>query len=469
MLQWMGGSRRKYATSRKSTYKRQKQYFEQKKRQLQQQTAGLESYSDRNGSCTLQCGNNRSLDILSLENISTLAHNHKGSCSNARDNLENKDFTSNHQDAYHSLVSPTNQGIPVDQSEINEETTTSRYDTKDEHSEKFFVHQPDRTDDIAGSQRKLDSFKLSPTEQISVIDLLGDDGGANNEEEDNSSYTQEAHVSFFVKGLGKVGMETPVHSPKIPGRNFPNCFSPQKKTRRQPITAKHLDYDFYDLGSGVDNDFSQYDRLDTSIDQLFHSEDVLNFVSNPYQKSKSFRSSAYNWNGCDFQGVFRNDELACNIQDSGRNIWNGPSVIDESIDDLGEYDSFSKNWIDQRDIDFDDYFHCKDLRMQDLNFEGWDIQKKRFSAKRTETFNMKESPVQYPKHRTTKDLPDVVFSDKMWPSSIGIDKDAVNHLAREDTTESLSLLSEESCTSTAARGDATMKSGKWEHKKGTPE
>lgn len=58
---------------------RQKQYFEQRKRQ-QQQTAGLESYSDGNRLCNLQCEYSRSLDILSLENVSTVAQEHKTSC-----------------------------------------------------------------------------------------------------------------------------------------------------------------------------------------------------------------------------------------------------------------------------------------------------------------------------------------------------------------------------------------------------
>lgn len=51
---------------------RQKQYFEQRKRQQQQQNSnGLESYSDKKAPCTQCPENNRSLDILSLLNLST--------------------------------------------------------------------------------------------------------------------------------------------------------------------------------------------------------------------------------------------------------------------------------------------------------------------------------------------------------------------------------------------------------------
>ncbi|KAA8527987.1 hypothetical protein F0562_035144 [Nyssa sinensis] len=71
MLQWIGGSRRQVTASRKSTQKRQKQYFEQRKRQQQQQTTGLESYSDGMNTCSQHQTNNRSLDVLSLLNLST--------------------------------------------------------------------------------------------------------------------------------------------------------------------------------------------------------------------------------------------------------------------------------------------------------------------------------------------------------------------------------------------------------------
>ncbi|KAI3450230.1 hypothetical protein Pfo_006895 [Paulownia fortunei] len=267
MLQWMGGSRRKVTTSRKSTHKRQKQYFEQRKRQQQQlQTAGLESYADGKRSCTLHCENNRSLDILSLVNVSTVAQEHKTSCTNGRDNSEDDDFTLNHQYTHPSLAILTNEGIPVDQSELNEERTPSSYGTEAEYS-KVSVHLPDHNEDLVGNGNKLDPFKLSTMHQISFIDLIGD-GGANSSGEEKSVHAQEAHVAFSVEGLGKVETETPVHSPKMPDRSFPNGFSTPKKAWRQPITSKHLDYGFHGMGSQVDIGFSSYD---SSIEQPFCS------------------------------------------------------------------------------------------------------------------------------------------------------------------------------------------------------
>ncbi|GAY34041.1 hypothetical protein CUMW_276380 [Citrus unshiu] len=65
MLLWMGGSRRKVTTSRKSAQKRKRQ---------QQQTAVLDSHADPK--------EHRSLDVLSLLNLSTTAEERKCACLN---------------------------------------------------------------------------------------------------------------------------------------------------------------------------------------------------------------------------------------------------------------------------------------------------------------------------------------------------------------------------------------------------
>ncbi|XP_047158032.1 uncharacterized protein LOC124828710 isoform X1 [Vigna umbellata] len=74
MLQWMGGSRRKVATSRKSTQKRQKQYFEQRKRKQQNlHMMGSDNCYDSPGISGQSLKEHRSLDILNLLNLSTKA------------------------------------------------------------------------------------------------------------------------------------------------------------------------------------------------------------------------------------------------------------------------------------------------------------------------------------------------------------------------------------------------------------
>ncbi|KAL2225435.1 UNVERIFIED_CONTAM: hypothetical protein Sindi_2949200, partial [Sesamum indicum] len=222
-------------------------------------------------------------------------------------------------------------------------------------------------------------IKAESDNKISVIDLLGDGGGNSNEEED-STHAREAHVAFSIEDIGKVGTETPVHSPKIAGRSFPNGFSSPEKGRRQSISSRHFDYGFHDLESPVvvmmqDIDFSPYDN---SKEKPSCSRSMRNIVEYPNQTFLNFgKSSPFNCNVSKLQGVSGTDELIYNIQDSGRNIWNN------------------------------------------------------------------ESPFPYRKHQNTEDLPDVIISETMWYAAVEIDngvKDAVDHFVTEDARDSLSLL-----------------------------
>ncbi|XP_057789764.1 uncharacterized protein LOC131006604 isoform X11 [Salvia miltiorrhiza] len=415
MLQWMGGSRRKVTTSRKSTHKRQKQYFEQRKRQ-QQQTAGLESYSDGKRSCTLQSDYSRSLDILSLENVSAVAQGYNTS---------------------------TTIGSPPS------------YVTEAEYPKKVSVHLQNNDENLVGNFSELDSFKLSVSHQISVIDLLGD--GTNTNAEENSLREQEAHVAFSVEGLGQVETETPVHSPKIPGRSFLNCYSPPKKASRVPITSKHLNYGFHDLGSRPDvlmQDIA-FSPCDSTIDQPFCTRDLMNAAGDLKQNFLNFRRpSMYDWNCSNVQRDLGNDELLYNNRGSRRRIWD-----DDGFDDLGlgEHESFCTNF-DERDVGFDDYFHPKNLWKQDLGVEGWDLYKKRSSIKRLETFNVKESPGPYAKHIIMEDVHGTRISDNRWHSGIEINNDVKDNNSVSEDSRERSLLSEESCSSTAVRDASTKKS-----------
>lgn len=68
--------------------------------------------------------------------------------------------------------------------------------------------------DLIGNGDKRDQLKMASEHQLSVFDLLGDDGPSDNLE---GSLVNEAHVAFAVEGLGKMETETLVHSPQ-PGR-----------------------------------------------------------------------------------------------------------------------------------------------------------------------------------------------------------------------------------------------------------
>ncbi|GFP91195.1 hypothetical protein PHJA_001263500 [Phtheirospermum japonicum] len=181
---------------------RQKQYFEQRKRQQLQHTVGLERYADGRRSCI---ENSRSLDILSLVNVSAAAQGRKTSCING-DMSEDYDFTLNHQYTLPYQAILDDEAPPADQTDINEEKArhhtpfvsgaSSSYGTEAEYSEKVL---PDYNEDLVGSgNKKLDPFKLSESlSEISVMDLLSD-SGANNNAEEYSAHMQEPHVAFSI-------------------------------------------------------------------------------------------------------------------------------------------------------------------------------------------------------------------------------------------------------------------------------
>lgn len=190
MLQWMGGSRRKVDTSRRSTQKRQKQYFEQRKWQEQQNKNARESFFDEKSSCNQQEKNSRSLDILSLLNVSTGSGEHKSNVHSARHLYEDN------QMLQPSPVIQTKEVIYLDSLQHKEGTSPSSQD---------YAACPNHTSVGApgGHERalyntddKVNPLTNSTSKQFSIIDILGDDG-PNYELE---SSTHEGHVAFSIEG-----------------------------------------------------------------------------------------------------------------------------------------------------------------------------------------------------------------------------------------------------------------------------
>ncbi|KAL6516441.1 hypothetical protein OROGR_019746 [Orobanche gracilis] len=66
-----------------------------------------------------------------------------------------------------------------------------------------------------------------------------------------------------------------------------------------------------------------------------------------------------------------------------------PSFLDDSIDDLEESETLFKNCADQRNFPYEDYLHNIDIWKQGFNIDCWNLQKKRFSTKRTEDFDIR--------------------------------------------------------------------------------
>ncbi|CAA6654601.1 unnamed protein product [Spirodela intermedia] len=203
MLQWMGGSRRKVSTSRKSTHTRQKQYFEQRKRQ--KLTFGSENHEDRRHKRLNHHDEPNSLDILSLNNLAAIAEE----CFHS-DKNDNSDFQEKVEASQSLTEFPSNNIMPYNDH--------SRELSKDSfHSflnEKFHIFSAETVQEfpkipIACNYSKkghenLEESKTSKTSfsgplqtKISILDLLSDDQSYCRSE---GLPSEEQHVAFSVAG-----------------------------------------------------------------------------------------------------------------------------------------------------------------------------------------------------------------------------------------------------------------------------
>lgn len=181
--------------TRRSTQRRQKQYFEQKKRQLRQQhVVGVESGADGINTCTQDHKKHRSLDILSLLNLSTVAHE-----------------SSSHTVKCSPKVFPSTD-TPVDPIEFKEAGTPSNRQAVTVPPMKTTSSAHGDYGNVSFQHGKPDRWKISADPQLSVLELVGDDDSQHDESGACPS-AYETHVSFSVEGLGKVASVTPVNSP----------------------------------------------------------------------------------------------------------------------------------------------------------------------------------------------------------------------------------------------------------------
>ncbi|XP_059646664.1 uncharacterized protein LOC132293271 isoform X7 [Cornus florida] len=400
MLQWMGGSKRKVTTSRKSTQKRQKQYFEQRRRQLrqQQQTNGLESCSDVMNTCSQSQKNNRSLDILSLLNLSTVAEERNSSFHSEMENLDGNGWTVN----YHvANCSPPVQRLQADR--VTPASTTEFKETRtpliyqEEVACPKMLHRAGNPDchnkALNGNVDKLDQRMTARKHQHSILDLLGDDVPCNNSEGEN-----EAHVAFSLEGLGKVESETPVQSPQQPGRIFSyGCSKPLNATR-QALPSKNHNSILDDLEVEMDVIMQDIDMpcFRSSLEQPFFSRGITDSFSKSIKKlSNKNKSSQLNGAGCGMNNFFGHEEILYNREDKNDNILNASRA------------TYSKHQMSENDFDF-------------------------------------------------------IIPDGTWYSTVGKNcdgRDVTNKLAwsclMEDARDNMSMLSEESCSSSAVRGKAS--------------
>ncbi|XP_039135816.1 uncharacterized protein LOC120273252 [Dioscorea cayenensis subsp. rotundata] len=197
MLQWTGGSRRKVTASRKSTHNRQKQYFEQRKRQ--QRAPGLDNDSARNKHANYY-EEPRSLDIVSLINLETITWQGYPNQANAIGGPQMKCHSSKLSPAV-ALKKIINRYSHDSQEACPEATTLSPKKLPETN--------------VSNIVSTANGVSLDYDGEVSVLDLLSDDRPRN---DFGGGSVPEPHVAFSVEGLGKIGMITPAHSPRFQDR-----------------------------------------------------------------------------------------------------------------------------------------------------------------------------------------------------------------------------------------------------------
>ncbi|XP_015158435.1 uncharacterized protein [Solanum tuberosum] len=465
MLQWMGGSRRKVDTSRRSTQKRQKQYFEQRKWQEQQKKNARESFFDEKSPCNQQEKNSRSLDILSLLNVSTGSGEHKSNVHSARHIYEDN------QMLQPSPVIQTKEVIYLGPLQHKEGTSPSSQD---------YAACPNHTSVGApgGHERglyntndKVNPLANSTSKQLSIIDILGDDG-PNYELE---SSTHEGHVAFSIEGLGKVEMSTPVHSPQLPGRPLAYGRPSPPRARRKALSSDYLN-------KGIDGIDLELDSMMVDVELPFHTspfdrsscsrgvQDSPGSAEHKLLDTKWFSSN----NNFTCLYTFENDEIFGKNKGSSHTILNANSSfpLPESFHEdycSSHLDAVSTDfWNNQscgmREFNFEDCYSrdfanscsARNYGKQDTYFDDSYHQKQSVRMKAKSEFNIIDAPTPYSKHFKPENFS---VSDGEW-CSMGCTSphlmDYIDHVdrtwfANEDARDNLSLLSEES--STAVVGD----------------
>ncbi|XP_024438798.2 uncharacterized protein LOC18104691 isoform X3 [Populus trichocarpa] len=457
MLQWMGGSRRKVTTSRRSTQKRQKQYFEQRRRKQHQQAAGLDSFEEgvniRGENCR---EHHRSLDVLSLQNWSTIAKDCTSTCHPGREDAKVNASTVNSHIFKDPPIIRANPIGPLQSPEIMEtmiaviivKGTLSGYQPETVSPKKvLFSSSNNRSKAFSGtsSKNKMDPCKMTTQQSSSVFDLLADDEP--NGKSDGSP-AREAHVAFSVEGLGKVGAETPPYSPRQPDRYVSyGCPSPLKAAR-QISSSKNLDYVLNDLEVEVDAIMQHVDMPLRGHPSEFSME-----IEDSFCKLNNNLSTIAESVQLDGHGRMRN---SFGETENNDDTWARCRSWDANFLDKRGFDISWNSWPYSMDGNSAEFLKYGNDRLPDDAFEGCHLLKKRDSIIAKEAFNVLDSPSL--KHRTPETGFDFMISERAArkPSlrtNFGFGDTTIQPdwscFITEDARDNQSLLSEESSSSTA--------------------
>ncbi|XP_072981326.1 uncharacterized protein [Typha angustifolia] len=478
MLQWMGGSRRKVIASRKSAHKRQKQYFEQRKRQ--QQAPGFESQIDIRNKQVHYHEEPRSLDIVSLTNLATIAQH--GYCN----------FTS--EDKYSEVDPDVSKLSPA--AVLRKITMGYTNDLNEKCSEpgissteiSVAIGYQDETA-VCNARNKLADSRMSASSsasissnidfkkkeqkeevqggnfsnchsEVSLLDLLSDD-----ESKCISSGRSlpEAHVAFSVKGLGKVGMETPIHSPRqyqriflSPPKASSTCFRTDVSRSVAFDVAMELNSVMLDIS--MISDGKPVERMDDLRSILDESD---------YRKRSPFieSSSPDSYEGCNNNFDDEDEDKYNGLRYEGRWQSKGSpldgNLLDKDCDGLWKAKPFPVEGF------FSTSSHAEDSNMHDFSFKDQDFLKirtaevanSRFDISAISTPCFSHSPSERKPHIATFDWERSPTSKKRSNLDFILSPSTWSFMEPEDSQDGMSLLSEESCSSTGVREERSYNLG----------
>ncbi|XP_020537305.1 uncharacterized protein LOC105638843 isoform X2 [Jatropha curcas] len=334
-------------------------------------------------------------------------------------------------------------------SQIQVETLSPKkvqFGSQDNHSNAFYE-----------IDNKLDLWKTAIQQESSVFDLLSDDESNGNL---LGSPTREAHVAFSVAGLGKVGTETPPCSPLQPDRYVSyGCSSPSKAARRLN-SSRNLNCVLNDLELEVDAIMQ-----DIEMPQSGRSFELSTGIKDPSSKMKKKLSTVRDHMQLDGQGSkvrssFDEGKAFCDTENDNEDFWDARSNLSDAHY-LDECDLSWKSWQSHHNGDFPDILKYGGNKMPNYDFGGSRPQKKRDAPYATESFSFSDLPAS--KHQTSENDYDFITSNgasgrRRFAGTSFDFGDVTGHpdwpcFTSEDERESMSLLSEESCSSTAVRGE----------------
>ncbi|RHN67897.1 hypothetical protein MtrunA17_Chr3g0107711 [Medicago truncatula] len=421
-----------------STQKRQKQYFEQRKRQQQNvHMMGSDNHGESSGSGQLY-KEHQSLDILNLLNLSQYAKECNSVGQKGREDGDVFAAMPGSVSKNQPRIS-TKVEITVNTRGYEEEKTGAPLYGQIETSPKKVLpsapdHQNTAFDGPPSHWRTTDQYS-----DLSVIDLLCDDGHNPAEEKPP---TCEDHVSFSLEGLGKVGIETPTHSPQ----------------QRARTTYRHSPFLKDGRKTKLQNLSHVLDDIELEVDTMMQDIGVSP-ISSTFPSNKSKQSSTiiedhkYFYDHTDKNGPSISKEFFHKSEDNENNedTWNGFIFPDEKFNKGIGYDTSYENTF-QMDRRSPELLKRGAFKMESFGFEDL-LPAKWPSSTARKDINMGEPLASFSMDELEDDFN---FCGASRTRSYG--NFNAKNLIPEDVRDSSSLLSEESSSATAGRGEYVVHS-----------